>query len=131
MNFVTIKELAKLTGYNLKTIHRHRADNVLRLGTAVKRIPGMGLRVDLEAAEKYVAAARPRKSSERKKIDAVVWRYDVVGGGDLPRKHLMRLDDPRVAECGTRGLMLNRADASNVCRHCRSRAAQRGVQYDA
>ena len=131
MNTITIKELARLTGYSLRQVERHRADNVLRLGTAVKRIPGMGLRVDRDAAEKYIAAARPRKSSERKKADAVVWKFDVVGGGELPRKHLMRLDDPRVAECGTRGLMMSSADAFNACRHCRSRAAQRGVKYDA
>jgi hypothetical protein len=129
-NTITLRELATLTGYSRATILRHRSANILRIASAIRRIPGIGLRVDLDAAERYVAAARPRKSIERKKADSVVWKFDVVGGGELPRKHLMRLDDPRVAECGTRGLMMSSADVFNACRHCRSRAAQRGVQYD-
>ena len=64
MNTITIKELSKLTGYSLESIRSHRADNVLRIASAVKRIPGMGLRVDLTAAERYIAAARPRKKKE-------------------------------------------------------------------
>ena len=64
MNLATINELAALTGYSLDTIRRHRADNVLRIAAAIRRVPGLGLRVDLTAAEKYIAAARPRKKKE-------------------------------------------------------------------
>lgn len=64
MNTITIRELAALTGYNRETIRRHRADNVLRIAAAIRHVPGLGLRVDLEAAEKYIAAARPRKRKE-------------------------------------------------------------------
>lgn len=64
MNTVTIEELSALTGYSRSTIRRHRADNVLRIAAAIRRVPGLGLRVDLAAAERYIAAARPRKRKE-------------------------------------------------------------------
>ena len=63
-NTITLRELSALTGYSLATINRHRASNVLRIAAAVRRVPGMGLRVDREAAERYIAAARPRKRKE-------------------------------------------------------------------
>ena len=64
MNLITIKELAALTGYSLDTIRRHRESNVLRIASAIRRVPGLGLRVDVEAAEKYITTARPRKRKE-------------------------------------------------------------------
>jgi len=64
VNLITIKELAAMTGYSLDTIRRHREANVLRIASAIRRVPGLGLRVDVEAAEKYIAAARPRKRKE-------------------------------------------------------------------
>lgn len=64
MNSITIRELSTLTGYSLESIRRHRKDNVLRIASAIRHVPGMGLRVDRDAAEKYIAAARPRKRKE-------------------------------------------------------------------
>lgn len=64
MNTITLRELATLTGYSLQTITRHRRQNVLRIASAIRHVPGLGLRVDREAAEKYIAAARPRKRKE-------------------------------------------------------------------
>ena len=124
-NLCTIKELALLTGYNLKTIRRHRKDNVLRLAAAVRKVPGLGLRVDLDAAAKYVAAARPGHPRL-----GPVWRFEVAAGGELPHKHLMRCDSPQIAECGARGLMLSKADTFKTCRTCRARARERGLAYD-
>lgn len=126
MNLCTIRELASLTGYSLATITRHRRQNVLRLAAAVRKVPGLGLRVDLDAAEKYVAAAR----AAAPKAKPPVWRYDVAGAGETPHKHLMRQDAPAIAECGCRGLMVAAADGFKVCRPCKARARERGVAYD-
>ena len=64
MNTITLRELCSLTGYSRETLRRHRADNVLRIAAAIRHVPGLGLRVDLIAAEKYIAAARPRRRKE-------------------------------------------------------------------
>lgn len=123
-NLCTIRELASLTGYSLESIRRHRKDNVLRIAAAVRKIPGLGLRVDLDAAEKYVKAARPGVIRM-----GPVWRYEVPAVGELPHKHLMRRDNPQVAECGARGPLLSKADAFKPCTTCRARARERGVSY--
>ena len=124
-NLCTIRELASLTGYSLATITRHRKQNVLRLAAAVRQVPGLGLRVDLDAAEKYVKAARPGVIRM-----GPVWRYEVPAVGELPHKHLMRRDRPDVAECGARMPLLREADAFKPCLTCRARARERGVAYD-
>ncbi len=124
-NLCTIKELSSLTGYSLATIHRHRKDNVLRIASAVRKVPGMGLRVDLDAAEKYVKTARPGIIRM-----GPVWRYEVTLNGELPHKHIMRRDNPQVAECGARGPFLSSTHAFKHCLTCRARARERGVAYD-
>jgi hypothetical protein len=124
-NLCTIKELSSLTGYSLATIHRHRKDNVLRIAAAVRKVPGLGLRVDLDAAEKYVRAARPGIIRM-----GPVWRYEVPAVGEIPHKHLMRRDNPQVAECGARGPFLSSTHAFKHCLTCRARARERGVAYD-
>lgn len=125
MKLCTIKELSSLTGYSLKTIRRHRERNVCRIDSAIRKIPGLGLRVDLDAAAKYIHAARPGHPRL-----GPVWRFDVASNGELSHKHLMRQDSPQIAECGARGLMLREADTFKTCRTCRARARERGVAYD-
>ena len=125
MNLCTIRELSALTGYSLDSIRRHRKDNVLRIAAAVRKVPGLGLRVDLDAAAKYIHAARPGPIRM-----GPVWRYEVALNGELSHKHLMRRDRPEVAECGARGPLLREADAFKPCNTCRARARERGVAYD-
>lgn len=133
MELLTISEVADRIGVSRRTVERHIRMNALGVARAVQRVPGIGVRLNTAAAEKYLAAARPgkpRKPSQPPKPAAAI-RYSVGVGGDSPIKHLMRGDDPRIAECGARGPFVRMtAGEWRVCRHCRSRALEKGVAYD-
>jgi excisionase family DNA binding protein len=131
MELLTITEVASRIGVSRRTVERHIRMNAFGIQRAVTRTPGIGVRVNVDAAEKYMAAARPGRVRKPVQPPRPVIRYSVGVAGDGSIKHLMRSDDPRIAECGARGpFVAMTAETWRTCRHCRARALEKGVAYD-